>query len=254
MLHALFCIRLCGQLIIFSKTQVYLSTHCAGHWDSSHRLAPSPVPGAHGPGVHGMRMQVLWFPLGQQSAGSPGYHNLKLTVGGRLSPLLTGRVQPPMAPILSWSPTLFRNAETVLKGTPPMHVTFPSPVGEAQGLNWFLPPPTLPPKSKHGLGPQAQHSVPCHPPVFRDDGAKSLPSTPRLWGWTQASAVWILQAQGQGDAMGRTSPQPVYGPAAISSSNLRPPFISAGPAPGSQQQPPHCSLPASDPVLQEYAH
>lgn len=54
------------------------------------------------------------------------------------------------------------------------------------------------------------------PPVFRDDGTKSLPSTPRLWGWTQASALWILQAQGQGDAMGRTSPQPVYRPRPLS--------------------------------------
>lgn len=42
----------------------------------------------------------------------------------------------------------------------------------------------------------------------------------------------------------RTSPNLFGAPATISSSNLRPPFISAGPAPGSQQRPPHCSLPA----------
>lgn len=63
--------------------------------------------------------------------------------------------------------------------------------------------------------------------------------------WT--SALW------RGGLSGWEGQSPcLLGPAAIYSSNLLPLFISEGP-PGSQQ-PPHRSLPASGPALQEYAH
>ena len=144
-------------------------------------------------------------------------HNLKFTVGCRLSPLADwlGAASHGSHPLLAPHPV--QKCRDSSEGDPSdaCHISFPS--GGGTGLE-LAPPTPLPslPKANMTLDPGPSALSLATPPVFRDDGTNSLPSTPRLWSWTQASALWILQAQGQGDALGRTSPQPVYRPQPLS--------------------------------------
>lgn len=203
------------------------------------------------------------MPLGLHSARAPSYQNPKPCLQ---SPPAEHGVQPPL--LLVPRPVWHSRDGS---GGDPSDALSPLP---PWGL---LPPPSLPPNSTPGLdmgwpplepvvcplpymarAPRpGDLSVPLPPPAptFRDDGTKSFALTPGLLGLDSGQRPIDPAGSGPRARMGRTSPQPVYRTrAAISSSNLLPPFISAGPAPGSQQRPPRRSLPASGPVLQEYAH
>lgn len=185
-----------------------------------------------------MRMQVLWVPLGQQSVGSAGYRNLKLTVGCRLS-LPAGLVGCSLPFPVSPGPTLFGNAETALKGTLRCMSHF-FPVGEAQGLELAPPIPHPPlPKANMTLAPRPSAlSLATAPPVLRDDGTKSLCWTPRLWGWTRPAPYGSCRLRARGMRWEGHLPNLFTGPSRYLQLQSAASLISAGPAPGSQQRPP----------------
>lgn len=111
-----------------------------------------------------------------------------------------------------------------------------------------------PPSRKGGLGMVGKLHGPSICPLLSPGNIPRSPSFTPPPGWNgDAPGLLWTRALWRGGLSSWERYSPCFlGPAAIYSSNLPPLFISEGRL--GSQQPPHSSLPASGPALQEYTH